>query len=148
MPFSEAITQDLVALSPSQTVTSGTAATTTPVGIPHMMNGLLLVLDVTVAAAAAGDTFDVKVQALIEGTLASGTWSDVIHFTQVLGNGGAKRFIAKIVGATAVALFPDAALAAGSQKDIFGDYYRVSYTVVDGGAHGQSFTFAVWALPF
>jgi hypothetical protein len=37
------------------------------------------------------------------------------------------------------------ALTAGSVRNIFGDEWRVSYTIVDGGAHGQSFTFAVWA---
>ncbi|HEY2252499.1 MAG TPA: hypothetical protein VGH74_15605 [Planctomycetaceae bacterium] len=144
MPRSDASTSDLVPLLPATTATTGTAVVSAQLGIPEIHNGVLLVLDVSAAAAAAGDTLDVTVQTLI----ASGIWADVVHFTQVLGNGGAKRFIAKIVGPTAVALYAYAALAAGTQKDIFGDYWRVSYTIVDGGAHGQSFTFSVSALPF
>jgi hypothetical protein len=144
MPQSEASTSDLVVLAASQTVTTGTAVALPQVNVPEIRNGVQFVLDVSAAAAAAGDTFDVTVQALI----APGIWADVIHFTQVLGNGGTKRFIAKILGPTVVALYAYAALTAGNQKDTLGDYWRVVYSVVDGGAHGQSFTFSVTALPF
>lgn len=149
MPYSEASPSDLVTLLPSGTVTSGTAVLSTGVAIPKMQGGIEFILDVTAAAAAVGDTLDVKVQALVGGSNgASGAWIDVIHFTQVLGNGGVKRIIAKLLAETAVAMYTDAALGGGTQKDIFGDYWRVSYSVVDGGAHGQSFTFSVIALPF
>jgi hypothetical protein len=52
----------------------------------------LFVLNVTAAAAAvAGDTLDVWVQhSWDDGATRSSTTSS--HFTQVLGNGGAKRF--------------------------------------------------------
>ena len=46
-------------------------------------------LDVTAAATLAGDTLNVYVQHSPDGT----NWDDVVSFTQVLGNGGTKRFI-------------------------------------------------------
>src|ERR1043166_2441628 len=129
MPFSDASNSDLVTLLPSGTVTSGTGVVSGGLSIPKMMNGIEFILDVTAAAAAAGDTLDVTVQTLVGGANgSSGTWVDIVHFTQILGNGGAKRIIAKVVGATAVAMYTYAALAAGNQKDNFGDYWRVSYT--------------------
>lgn len=68
---------------------SGTASLT----IAHIDRILaaLFFLDVTVAATAAADTLDVYLQASPDGGT---TWDDVVHFTQVLGNGGAKQFIA------------------------------------------------------
>jgi hypothetical protein len=148
MPLSGASATDLVTLSASQTVTSGTGAVSSAVPIYGIRMGMDLVLDVTAAATVAGDTLDVKVQALIMGSLTSGgQWTDVAHFTQIVGNGGAKREIFKILGSTAVAHYDaTAALSAGTQKDTFGDYYRVNYTVVNSSA--PSFTFSVFALPF
>jgi hypothetical protein len=133
------------------TATAGTKLTTGSVATPvyGMRIGIDFVLDVTAAAAAAGDTLDVYVQGLITGTPASGNWLDIVHFTQVLGNGGAKRFIGKFGGAVAETMYDTSStLAAGSVKTFAGDYYRCVYTVVDGGAHGQSFTWSCTALPY
>lgn len=95
-------------------------------------------LDVTAAATAAGDTIDVYVQTMIDGT----NWVDIVHFTQVLGNGGAKRFYAKISSNLAESLFNNAtALAAGSVRNIFGDQYRAAWTVASATA--PSFTFSL-----
>lgn len=101
-------------------------------------------LNVTSAAAAAGDTLDVYIQASCDnGT----TWDDFIHFTQVLGNGGAKkelfRWQGMIAPTTANAAPADAALAVGIKQGPHGSVWRVKYVVVDGGAHGQAFTFSV-----
>lgn len=116
--------------------------------LPRPRMGMAFELDVTAAAAAVGDTLDVKIQTTLDGSGA--TWVDVVHFTQVLGNGGAKRFYAKLVGGVAEAMYEDhtASLAAGSIKNHLGDNWRYTYTIVDGGAHGQSFTFSIHAIPF
>lgn len=48
------------------------------------------------------------------------------------GTGGAKTYWAKISAHLAEAMFETGAtLAAGSTRDMFGDHYRVSYTVVN-----------------
>src|SRR5579884_1843729 len=117
--------------------------------LPRPRNVLAFVLDITSANAAVGDTLDVKIQTMLDGPHGA-TWTDVIHFTQALGNGGAKRFFAKLVCPVAEAMYEDHSngLAAGSIKNHFGDLWRVTYTIVDGGAHGQSFTFSVSAIVF
>jgi len=51
--------------------------------------GIILTLNVTATANVIGDTLDVYVQQKINGN-----WDDLTHFTQVLGNGGAKTEIA------------------------------------------------------
>jgi hypothetical protein len=128
----------LLQASTTQTVTgAGTAVA----GLGEFTQ-LLLELDVTAAAAAVGDTLDVFLQTTIDGT----NWVDIAHFTQVLGNGGAKRYFAKILATGALTEFENgAALAAAAQRAICGDQYRVRWAIVDGGAHGQSFTFSVTA---
>jgi hypothetical protein len=127
-------------LQASQTVTqTGTGSAVAGLGEWAQLN---LQLDVTAAANVAGDTLDVFVQTTIDGT----NWVDIAHFTQVLGNGGAKRYFSKILAAAALTEFENgAALAAAAQRAIVGDQYRVRWAVVDGGAHGQSFTFSVSA---
>lgn len=134
---------DAVTLLASITDAVAHTITKAPVFIPRPSLALPLELNVTAAAAAVGDTLDVKVQTTIDGT----NWTDVCHFTQVLGNGGAVIIYAKLQGDAAQAMYTDGALAAGSVRHLFGDQYRVSYTIGDGGAHGQSFTFSVTARP-
>lgn len=101
----------------------------------------ILVLDVTAAAAAAGDTLDVFIQhAVDDGTI----WDDFAHVTQVLGNGGAKRVLAfwsrRIAPTTAVKAPQDAALAVGVQQGPVGALWRVKW-VIAGST--PSFTFSV-----
>src|SRR3990167_2186343 len=57
-------------------------------------------LDVTSAAVGVDDTCDVYVQ-----TLYGSNWLTVVHFTQILGNGGAKRYYAKVCSQLAQAEF-------------------------------------------
>lgn len=104
---------------------------------------LSLQLDVTLAATEAGDTLDVFVQTTIDGT----NWIDVVHFTQAVGNGGAKRHIAKISKMEPQAMFENGtALAAGSVRHILGEQYRVRWTIADVTTVGNvSFTFSVKA---
>lgn len=102
------------------------------------------VLKVTAAAAAAGDTLDVYVQRTIDGGT---TWDDFVHFTQVLGNGGVKTFIAEwtkeVTPETELRAPADGALAAGVlQGGPFGEDIRVKW-VIAGST--PNFTFTVLA---
>jgi hypothetical protein len=133
-----------------QTVASVTTAagaangtTTTAVKLPGMVRGFVFVLDVTAAATDAADTLDVAVQTLLDGT----NYVDVVAFTQCLGNGGAKRYAAKVLAGDSQNMFEaSAALAAGTVRNIVGDAWRVKYTQVDAD-NNASFTFSVKALP-
>ena len=105
----------------------------------------VFVLDVTAAATLAGDTLDVFLQGSPD---PSGPyWNDFVHFTQVLGNGGAKRFEARwtslVAPTTAQAAPQDGALAAGVAQGLFGAAMRVKWVLVGTG----NFTFAVNAVP-
>jgi hypothetical protein len=137
--------QDAVALLPSTTdAVAHSVSQAKGTFLPRIVNGLMLELDVTAAAAAAGDTLDVFVQTMCDGV----NFVDVAHFHQVLGNGGAKRYFDKIFTAGAQAEFENGtALAPGNVRNICGDQYRVRYTIADGGTHTQSFTFSVNVVP-
>ncbi|HEV3021483.1 MAG TPA: hypothetical protein VGX76_03425 [Pirellulales bacterium] len=98
-------------------------------------------LDVTAAATLVGDTLDVSIQTTFDAVPTDGgLWFDIVHFAQVLGNGGAKRWVDKIATNLAQVEFErGTALAASSVRHIFGDAYRVKIAVVGTG----SFTFSV-----
>jgi len=103
-------------------------------------------LNVTAAATAAGDTLNVYVQASPDnGT----TWGDVVSFTQVLGNGGAKVFFARVslivTPTVSTAIAPtDGTLAAGTvNQGPAGSLWRVKRVLVQASA--ASFTFSVLA---
>lgn len=91
----------------------------------------------TTVSTAANDTLDIYIQT----TLDNSNWFDIVHFTQILGNGGAKIYIAKILAGAAESEFAETAtLAAGSVRNIVGDQYRVKYVVVDGTTADFGFT--------
>lgn len=105
-------------------------------------------LAVTAAATDAGDTLDVYIQSSSDG----GTnFDDFIHFTQVLGNGGAKKFAAQWSGiispTSALHVHQDAALSAGVNQGPVGDIWRVKWVIVDAGSVNVSFTFSVKFSP-
>jgi len=101
---------------------------------------LLFQLEVTAAATAAGDTLDVFVQTTIDGS----TWLDSIHFTQVLGNGGAKRFISKLSASLALTEYEaGSALGAAAVRNIIGSQWRARWVIAE--ADDASFTFSVKA---
>jgi len=135
---------DKVNIQAAITTTGAVSSTNTDaVRLPGMVNAIVFVCDVSAAATDAGDTLDIKVQTKIDGT----NWVDVIHFTQILGNGGAKRFIAKLLANTAETLFADAVLAAGTTvRHLLGDEWRINYVQVDADAN-SSFTWKVTACP-
>ena len=126
-------------------LTSQTGVTSTGNGVavdlPAPANGLQLQLAVTSAALVVGDTLDVFVQTRLDGV----TWVDVQHFTQALGNGGAKRYTTKLVCNQTVTEFEaGTALAAASHRDLLGDQWLVRWVVAGAS---PSFTFAVYAVP-
>ena len=99
-------------------------------------------INVTAAATLVGDTLDVFVDTSYDG---GATWVNLGHCTQVLGNGGVKRFILTlgpaVGGATSV---QDASVdaAVGTTRQIgLGDRLRYRGVVVGTG----SFTFGISA---
>lgn len=126
----------------TQTAVTATLAATTAVDCPRPPNFMGFELDVTSAATAAGDTLAVFIQTSYDGT----NFLDVVAFTAVLGNGGAKRFYAKITAAQAETMFENAsALAASSVRNHLGDTWRVRYVIVNNTT--PIFTFTVTAMP-
>jgi len=88
------------------------------------------------AASVSGDTLDVY----IESQVAGSNWVDVAHFTQVLGDGGPKRFIAKVTRALGQSEFETSvALGAAAVRHVFGLVMRSRWVIVGTG----SFTFSV-----
>lgn len=127
---------------------SGNAQVTSPLGPVSLQSvqRAVFFLDVTAAATDVGDTLDVYIQQSPD----NGTnWDDFVHFTQVLGNGGVKQFIAEW------SAFPsaeselhakaDGSLAAGVLQGPVSETWRVKWVVVDAGTVNVSFTFAVKA---
>jgi hypothetical protein len=101
----------------------------------------VLMLDVTAAATDAGDTLDVYV----DGSLDGATWFNLTHFTQVLGNGGAKKFAAVLdpsAPGTSVFDVSSDANAGAVRPAVFAPYLRARYVLVDADGDG-GFTFGV-----
>ena len=120
--------------SSAKTVTGNSAAASI---CPFNPTEAFFELDLTAAAAASGDTLDVKIQTKSPG----GNWVDVVAFTQILGDGGTKRYFAKVNEALAETMFENAtALSAGSVRNLLGTEWRAAWTIA--GAT-QTFTFAV-----
>jgi hypothetical protein len=110
--------------------------------LPMAPNAIIFTLDVTAAATEVDDTLNVDIQTKIDGT---GTWIDVLAFTEVLGNGGALRFIGKATAGIDEADYLYASLAASAYKNILGFAWRAKWVVVDAGGSAASFTFSVGA---
>jgi hypothetical protein len=128
-----------LAASAARTETGVTSA----VSIPDAANAIVFEFDVTAAATEAGDTLDMKIQTMVDGT----NWIDVCTFTQVLGNGGAKRYFGKVCAATAQTMFENAtSLTAGNVRHILGDTYRCAWAITDASTDNASFTFSVTAI--
>ena len=110
-------------------------------------DAMVFVLDLTNAATDSGDTLDVFVQTRVDDGAAN--WLDVIHFTQILGNGSnTLQFVSKISRSLATAEYEvGTALGAAAVRHIFGDEWRVRFVIVDSGDADQTFTFSVTACP-
>ncbi len=80
-------------------------------------------------AAAGGDTIDVYVETLL---ICSGVevWIDVVHFTQLLGNGLTVYLFDKIVASLDEGNFDNsAALAVDTQRNIMGEKWRCRWVI-------------------
>ena len=137
-------------LAPAARVVSG-VSDSIPVSqaIRAFLQAGLFHLKLSAAATEVGDTCDVYIQSSCDGGM---TWTDFIHFTQLLGNGGAKSYFAHFtaVGAPTAALHApeDAALAAGVKQGAIGDLLRVKWVIVDATTTGNvSFNFGVYWTP-
>jgi hypothetical protein len=105
-----------------------------------------VLLAVTATAGVAGDTFDVYVDVLAPD---GATWLNACHLPQVTGDGGAQKQWAVLDSSNPGEDTVDASADAAAGKvrpALFGSQLRGRYTIVDAGAHGQSFTFALTAL--
>jgi|SRR6185295_9128788 len=102
-------------------------------------------LVVLAAATEVGDTLDVYIQSSID----KNTYDDFIHFTQVLGNGGTKQYIAYwnalMAPEAEIAAPADATMSVGVKQGPIGSTLRVKWKVVDAGTANASFTFALAA---
>lgn len=128
----------------STTQTGATAgASGSAVRLP-VSRAMAFTLDVTAAATAVGDILDVYVQTKADGT----NWLDVVRFARVLGNGGTKRYVAKLCAAVTTSEFENGTgLAASNVRNLFGDEWRVYYVVTDAAPANAAFTFSVTACP-
>lgn len=127
---------------------SGNSGPLTPYRADRSIKASVFLLTVSVAATESGDTLDVYVQSSPDdGT----TWDDFIHFTQVLGNGGAKKFIATwirdVTPETELKAPADAALTAGVLQGPISPVLRVKWVIVDASTVNASFTFSVSVQP-
>lgn len=138
---------DTTAQVETATVAGTIAASTTILGnavteIGHFKQAAILLV-LTDAAAAAGDTLDCYVDTSYDGGT---TWLNAVHFTQILGNGADSISIVAVLdpggapGTAVVATTSDAS-AGAVRPTLFGNALRLRHVIADGGAHGQSFTF-------
>lgn len=128
-------------LASAARIASGTATVT---GDMSRFESAVFLLIVSAAATDVGDTLDVYLQSSADGGT---TWNDFVHFTQVLGNGGAKTFVAgwqgRVTAETELGAPADGALAAGVLQGPVGDRWRVKWVIVDTAGANASFTFKV-----
>lgn len=110
--------------------------------LPAMMNAASVTLDVTAAATSAADTLNVFVQTKIRDN-----WVDIMHFPQLTGTGGAKRYTQKALAGAAEASFEHGtALASASVRNLLGDEYRGAWSAVDANANAE-WTFSMAITP-
>lgn len=108
---------------------------------------LIVVADLTAAATDATDTLDIYIDTSFDG---GATFVNIGHFTQMLGNGGAKKFIMSfksnpIAAANCVAFGTDQAASAALQIG-FGDRIRYRTVAVDASTQNASFTYSLKAF--
>lgn len=139
------------ALSVSADIFSNTNAYTIYPGLGYKLQQvfreMVVILDVTAAATDVGDTLDVYVDTSFDGGTS---FVNIGHFTQVVGNGGAKKYIMSfksnpITSSNSVAFGTDQAASAALQIG-WGDRLRVRAVTVDAGTQNVGFTYSVKAF--
>lgn len=134
----------IITLAAAGTVhAAATTVTGTGVVFREAYREAMVTLTVSAAATGAGDTLDVFIDTSVDGGT---TWLNVGHFTQVLGNGGAKTFVMSLradnPGASAVADVTSNAAAGATRQFGIGDRLRYRSTVANSG----NFTFGIQAF--
>jgi hypothetical protein len=132
-----------IELFASATKTSSNTATISNKQLARFRNGIIL-LSVTAAGTTSGDTLNVYLQRNV-GSDESPVWDDMVSFTQLLGNGGAKTYIARISSdiapTTATEAPKDASLTAGSvSQGPWSNLLRVKWVI---GGSAPTFTFNI-----
>lgn len=121
--------------------------TGTAVKLQKPFTEALILLDVTAAATAVDDTLDVYIDVSPDGGTA---WVNVGHFTQVLGNGGAKKYVMALradnPGASAVFDVTSDAAAGATRQIGIADRIRYRGVVVDPTGADAAFTYAITAF--
>jgi len=126
-----------------ETTTTGSTFTLRPHAQINPVKGVYLTLDVTVDESTTADKLDVSVDTKVDGE----NWTTVCSFTQHAGDAGAARYVAKIIGdGVAQAMFTNAALAAGSIRNLIGNEWRSVATITDDSGNA-AFTFTVTMEP-
>lgn len=133
----------MVLLASSARTASGTSVVSRDMGD---VRAAVLLLDVTAAATEANDTLNVYIQSSVDGTV----YDDFVSFTQVVGNGGVKQYIAhwssNPTPSNAHRAPADASLAAGNiQQGWVGNTWRIKWVIVDPTGSNASFTFSLQA---
>lgn len=114
--------------SATQTATGNGSA----VRLPGMVNAIGFTLDCTAAGAESGDSLDVYIQTIIDGT---STWLDVYRFTQITGAAANKTYFGKLVATAAMSEFEVATgLGAAAGRALLGDNWRVRWVITEAGA--------------
>lgn len=137
----------IASLRTSAVIATATTENGTAVKLDRKYSELVVVLNVTAAATDANDTLDVYVDTSFDGGTS---WVNIGHFTQVVGNGGAKKFIMSfkanpITASNSVPFGTDQAAGAALQIG-FGDRIRYRGVTVDPTGANMSFTYAVDAF--
>ena len=124
----------------------GASATASAVKYDKPFSEALIMLDVTVAASTVADTLNVHIDVSPDGGT---TWLNVGTFTEVLGNGGAKKYVMALnmdnPGATAVFDVSSDAAAGATRQIGITDRVRSRAVIVDDSA-SAAFTFTVKAF--
>lgn len=133
---------EAITLKASSVITATAGTNGTAVYIGGERRRYIFILDVTAAATDATDTLDVYV----DWSLDDVTYYNGGHFTQCLGNGGAKKYYMVFDPSSPGTAVIDATSDAANstvRPALFGPYVRSRWIEVDAGGAASSFTFSV-----
>ena len=104
----------------------------------------VFLLNVISAATDAGDLLDVYIQDSPDGVT---TWNDFVRFTQVIGSGGAKKYVAivncEIAPSTAMGAPQDGVMSAGVRAGPICPLIRAKWVITDAGSDNAAFDFGI-----
>ncbi len=125
------------------TATSTATGSGNEIDLPNAI-GVIFELAQTSADNDSTDKLDVYIQ-----TKIGDNWVDVVHFTQIDGNGtDALTYYAKIAANLAQDDFEvGTALTESNVRHLMGRSFRARWVIIDSGDGDASFTFSVTAVP-